>query len=61
MKKRKTEDNRIVLVGTYKGDQLTKWRGWYNNPVSEADQIAEADAAFRSLAEPSGDMTDGME
>ena len=24
---------RIVLVGTYKGDQLTKWRGWYNYPV----------------------------
>ena len=21
---------RIVLVGTYKGDQLTDWRGWYN-------------------------------
>ena len=42
-------------------DQLAKWRGWYNYPVSEADQIAEADAAFRSLAEPSGDMTDGME
>ena len=20
---------RIVLVGTYKGDQLTQWRGWY--------------------------------
>ena len=48
-KKRKTEDNRIVLVGTYKGDQLTKWRGWYNYPISEADQIAEADAA--SIAE----------
>ena len=49
MKKRKTEDNRIVLVGTYKGDQLTKWRGRDNYPVSEADQIAEADAA--SIAE----------
>lgn len=41
--------NRIVLVGTYKGDQLAKWRGWYNYPVSGADQIAEADAA--SIAE----------
>ena len=41
--------NRIVLVGTYKGDQLAKWRGWYNYPVSEADQIDEADAA--SIAE----------
>lgn len=49
MKKRKTEDRRIVLVGTYKGDQLAKWRGWYNYPISEADQIAEADAA--SIAE----------
>ena len=28
---------RIVLVGTYKGDQLTKWRGWYNWPISEGD------------------------
>ena len=26
---------RVVLVGTYKGDKLTKWRGWYNYPVSE--------------------------
>ena len=41
--------NRIVLVGTYKGDQLAKWRGWYNYPISEEDQIAEADAA--SIAE----------
>lgn len=31
MKKRKTGDNRIVLVGTYKGDQLTKWRGWFEH------------------------------
>ena len=28
---------RIVLVGTYKGDQLTKWRGWYNYPISDGD------------------------
>ena len=41
--------NRIVLVGTYKGDQLAKWRGWYNYPISEEDQIAEVDAA--SIAE----------
>ena len=25
---------RIVLVGTYKGDQLTDWRGWYNYPAT---------------------------
>ena len=24
---------RVVLVGTYKGDQLTHWRGWYNYPM----------------------------
>ena len=36
---------RIVLVGTYKGDQLTAWRGWYNYPISEGDKITEADAA----------------
>lgn len=36
---------RIVLVGTYKGDQLAKWRGWYNYPISDGDKITEADAA----------------
>ena len=36
---------RIVLVGTYKGDQLTRWRGWYNYPISDDDKITEADAA----------------
>ena len=33
---------RIVLVGTYKGDQLTKWRGWYNYPVSEEECKVES-------------------
>ena len=45
MKKAKTgeqaipraDNGRVVLVGTYRGDQLTKWRGWYNYPVSEDD------------------------
>lgn len=36
---------RIVLVGTYKGDQLTKWRGWYNYPISDEDKISSDDAA----------------
>ena len=36
---------RIVLVGTYKGDQLTKWRGWYNYPISDDDKIGAEDAA----------------
>ena len=37
--------DRVVLVGTYKGDQLTKWRGWYNYPISDDDKITEVDAA----------------
>ena len=37
--------HRFVLVGTYKGDQLTDWRGWYNYPVSADDKITGADAA----------------
>ena len=36
---------RCVLVGTYKGDQLTKWRGWYNYPISDDDKIGTEDAA----------------
>ena len=36
---------RYVLVGTYKGDQLTGWRGWYNYPISDDDKITESDAA----------------
>ena len=34
---------RVVLVGTYKGDQLTKWRGWYNYPLSGKDKISPED------------------
>ena len=37
--------HKFVLVGTYKGDQLTDWRGWYNYPISDGDKITEADAA----------------
>ena len=36
---------RIVLVATYKGEQLTKWRGWYNYPISDDDKIGVDDAA----------------
>lgn len=39
------ETQRCVLVGTYKGDQLTKWRGWYNYPISDDDKISAEDAA----------------
>lgn len=38
-------DGRIVLVGTYKGDQLTSWPGWYNWPISDKDEIGEAQAS----------------
>ena len=34
----------VVLVGTYKGDQLAKWRGWYNWPLTEADFSAAKNA-----------------
>ena len=45
-KKAPTEaPKKCVLVGTYKGDQLTDWRGWYNYPITAKDKIAEADAA----------------
>lgn len=36
---------RIVLVATYKGDQLTKWPGWYNYPIKDGDKISVDDAA----------------
>lgn len=36
---------RIVLVGTSEGDLLTKWRGWYNYPISDDDRIGAEDAA----------------
>ena len=36
---------KVVLVGTYKGDTLTKWPMWYCYPVRAADKISDADAA----------------
>ena len=36
---------KVVLVGTYKGDVLTKWPMWYCYPVRAADKISDADAA----------------
>ena len=41
----KESDVRVVLVGTYKGDQLTDWRGWYNYPIYDEDKITDAEAA----------------
>ena len=43
-----TEIGRIVLVGTYKGDQLTKWRGWYNYPISD-DELSRAETQRRGV------------
>ena len=37
-KAKKEKGGRIVLVGTYKGDQLAKWRGWYNYPVGNGER-----------------------
>ena len=34
-KAREAATGRVVLVATYKGDQLTKWRGWYNYPIEK--------------------------
>ena len=48
---------RIVLVGTYKGDQLTNWRGWYNYPISDSDfsrveHVERVDGRARSPSAP---------
>jgi site-specific DNA-methyltransferase (adenine-specific) len=48
---------RIVLVGTYKGDQLTDWRGWYNYPISDSDfsrveHVERVDGRARSPSAP---------
>ena len=39
------EQKRYVLIGTYKGDQLTKWKGFYNYPIGDKDKISKEDAA----------------
>lgn len=36
---------KVVLIGTYKTGQLSKWKGWYNYPISAKDKISEVDAA----------------
>lgn len=35
---------KVVLIGTYKTGQLASWRGYYNYPIGEDDQIDEASA-----------------
>lgn len=44
-KAKSAKPERFVIVGTYKGDQLAKWRGWYNYPISDDDKISAEDAA----------------
>ena len=41
-KEAREETAKVVLVGTYKGDQFTRWRGWYNYPISDED-LSRAD------------------
>lgn len=36
---------KTVFVGTYKGDQLTRWSGWYAYPVSGTDTIVKEDCS----------------
>lgn len=43
-----TEIGRVVLVGTYKGDQLTRWRGWYNYPISD-EELSRAETQRRGV------------
>ena len=38
-KKPEEQAKKTVLVGTYKGDQLEKWPGYYNYPISSKDKI----------------------
>ena len=49
LKKRATsqrlQTGRVVLIGTYKGNQLAQWRGWYNYPILDNDKITKTDAA----------------
>ncbi len=40
-----TAQPRIILVGTYKGDQLSKWVGWYCYPITENDKDIEGYAS----------------
>lgn len=36
-KTKKAKAGKCVLVGTYKGNQLTRWSGWYNYPISDKE------------------------
>jgi len=36
-KTKKAKAGKWVLVGTYKGNQLTRWSGWYSYPISDKE------------------------
>ncbi len=40
---------RFVLVGTYKGDQLARWRGWYCWPMSNGELPAQGFSKINEL------------
>ena len=52
---KKRDGGKVVLVGTYRGDQLTKWRGWYCWPVEKREETAgqETQDARRALGRSS--------
>ena len=47
----KTNSLRIVLVATYKGKQLDDWRGWYNYPINEDNNIYNDGEIGKTLCE----------
>ena len=44
MAKAKKQEDALVLIGTYKGNQLEKWPDYYNYPISGADKVTDVDA-----------------
>ena len=40
----KKKDKILVLIGTYKDNQLENWPNYYNYPISDSDKITETDA-----------------
>ncbi len=42
----KNEKKTVVLVGTYKTNQLEKWPNYYNYPITDKDKIKEQDATL---------------
>ena len=58
-KPRKAATGRVALVATYKGDQLTKWRGWYNYPISDEDFAATNAKVSPERSEPQSGLNAG--